>query len=244
MVYVSFLNTPYHPTTFINLLDIFDSFFLYLIRKSFYAVRPCKRVYCITRTTLIGNDLLRAKGNSCSLFRWKGKSLVKGICMERLRSAKNRSESLNGYPHNIISGLLRSKRNTGGLGMKPEHTGSIVLCTKSLFHNPRPEPSGRAEFCHLFKKVVMDGKEERHPFRDFFNIKPPCLRMLKVLNRIGKRKSHLLNRCGACLTHVIAAYAYRIPLRNPVTAILHDVYRDFYGILWGEYISSPRYKLL
>src|SRR5207247_4897551 len=90
----------------------------------------------------VGDDLLRPKSDGGGEFRGQGPSFVERIGVERLRATKHRGEGLNRGAHDVVVGLLRGQRASGGLRVEAQGPGARILGFVALNHRFVPDAAG------------------------------------------------------------------------------------------------------
>src|SRR5579862_3729981 len=90
--------------------------------------------------------------------------------MQRIGATQDGCQRLHSSTHNIIIGLLCCKRDASRLRMTTHHPRARILRPVALLHQPGPQTAGGPKFGNLFKKVVMDIKEEGKARSEFVDL--------------------------------------------------------------------------
>src|SRR5437870_487492 len=124
---VAALDGRNHTAHGVDAVDIFPSAALDFVSESFDEIRAAERVDGIGDAGFVGDDLLRPKSDGGGEFRGQGPSFVERIGVERLRAAKHRGEGLTRGSHDVVVGLLRGQRASGGLRVEAQGPGARIL---------------------------------------------------------------------------------------------------------------------
>ena len=149
-----------HPAHRVEFLEVGKRALLHIQGQPFDKVRTAQRVDRIGHARFVGQDLLRAQGDSGRFFGRQSERLVKAVGMQALRASQHRGQGLDCYPRNVVLGLLRGQRHACRLGMKPHPVRARILGAETLCHQSIPKLARRAEFPDLLKKIVMRIEEE------------------------------------------------------------------------------------
>src|SRR5258708_35649296 len=98
--------------------------------------------------------------------------------------------------------------------MESHQPRTLILCAKRFPHLPGPDSPCCPQLGDLLKKVVMNIEEERQSRRKLVNIQAPLQCPTDVFQPISQGKSEFLCRRASGFSNVIAANAYRVPLRH------------------------------
>src|SRR3712207_3260352 len=134
--------------------------FLELARERLDEIRAAERVGAVRAAGLVGEDLLRPKGNACRALGRERERLVVRVRMERLRAAADGREGLHGDADDVVLRLLRGEGRTPRLRVEAEGLRLRVRRAEALAHDARPEPPCRPKLRHLLEEVVVGVEEE------------------------------------------------------------------------------------
>src|SRR3972149_12122586 len=112
-----------------------------------------------------------------------------------------------------------------------------------IFHDSSPYSTRSPEFSNLFQKLIVTCEEEGQSRCKLIDAESSIKAGPNVLFRVRECVCKFLNRVGACLPNVVAAYAEWIPHFHLLGAEFNDVYRKLQRAFWRKNIRVPRYVL-
>src|SRR5580658_5682597 len=143
--------------------------------------------------------------------------------MQRLRSAENRRERLNRDARNVVHGLLRGKRHSGGLRMEAQQPGALVLRAETVFHHAVPNLPGGTVLGDLFEEIVVRVEEKTQSGAELVNVKPATARPLYVFDAVVERERQFLQSRRSSFPNVISADGNGVEARRELRAELEGV---------------------
>src|SRR5580765_4388912 len=149
--------------------------------------------------------------------------------MQRLRSAEYGGQPLQGDTGNIVQRLLRRERDAGGLRVESHEPAALLLCAKTVFHQPVPDLARGAKFGDLFKEVAVRVEEVTQARAELIDVKPAAARPFNVLNAVIDGEGKLLQRGGTGFTDVIAADGNGIEFGRKFGAELKGIDHQAHG---------------
>ena len=182
-----------------------------------------ERVDRVGGAGLVGDHLLGAQRDPRRALGRQRQRLVEAVGVQRLGAAADGGEALQRDADDVDLGLLGLQRHAAGLGVEADHLRALGLRAEALAHDLRPHPPHRAELGDLLEDVVVAVEEERQPGRELVDLEPAGERRLGVGDRVREREGDLLHRRAALLADVVAGDRDRVPLRDPLGAVLEDV---------------------
>ena len=146
--------------------------------------------------------------------------------MQRLRAAEHRRQRLQRDAHDVVVRLLRRERAAGRLRMEAKLLRPRIGRMKTVFHDPRPQPPGRAELRDFLEKIVVGVEEEREPLAELIDVEPRVDRRLHVRDGVCEGERHFLYGGRTGLADVITADRDRVPVRQLAFAERENVGHD------------------
>ncbi len=143
--------------------------------------------------------------------------------MKRLAAAQHRRHRLQRDAHHVVVGLLRGQRRARRLRVEAQRPGARVARAEALFHDPRPEAAGGAEFRHFLDEIVVDVEEEAEPSGKGIDVEPAFHRRIDVSDSVSQGEGDLLRGGAARLADVIAADGDGVPFGNDSGAIVESI---------------------
>ena len=122
--------------------------------------------------------------------------------------------------------------------MKTQHHCFWIGGTK-FFHDPGPHSSGRTEFGHFFKQIIMRIKKERETFAKYINIQAFFQCCFHISFSIAEGKSNFLYGRAACFPDMITRNGNGIPLWQFIAAPFKNIGDDAHGRFGRIDIGSP-----
>jgi hypothetical protein len=139
---------------------------------------------------LEGDDLLGAQGDARGFFGGQGECFVVGVGVQRLRSAEDGGQCLQGDARDVVHRLLRGQRDAGGLGVEAHQAGAIVLRAEAVFHQAIPDLAGGAVLGDLFEEIVVRVEEEAEARAEIVDVESAAARPFDVFDAVvdGERE--------------------------------------------------------
>src|SRR5207249_5468942 len=138
------------------------------------------------------------------------KSLLPGVDGQALDAPQHERHRLDRRPDDVVEGLLVAERRPARAGEPEETPGASVARAEALTHQPSPDPAAGAVLGDLFEEVHESADVPGDPRRELIDVQASVERAPAVLDRIGDRERHLLDRSGARLADVVPADRDRI----------------------------------
>src|SRR5208337_2694049 len=175
---------------------------------------------------LVGDDLLRAQGDQRRFFGGQRQRFIHRIGVQRLATAEDRGQRLDGHAHDVVFGLLRGERRPSRLRVKPQQQRTWILGPETIAHDFCPQPPRRAVLGYFFQQIAVRVEEKRKLRRKFVDLQARVERRLYIRDAIGKREGYFLDRGRARLSNVVAGNGDDIPLGNSFSAPSKNVGDD------------------
>ena len=118
------LDGLHHAAHRVQLAEVFEGAVFHVLGQPLDEVGPAQRVRSVGHAGFIGEDLLRAQRDARGILGGQRECFVEAVGVQRLRSAENRCERLDGDARDIVLRLLRGERNPGGLGVETHPGGA------------------------------------------------------------------------------------------------------------------------
>ena len=223
------IDGPEHAAESVNFEEIVLGARFDFVGQGFDGVRTTDGIGGVGDASFGGNDLLRAECDQRGIFGGKGQGFVHGIRVERLAAAENGGEGLNRHADDIIFGLLRSERRSGGLRVETQQQRTGIFCGEALLHDFGPQAAGGAKLGNFFEQIAVGVEEERKLGSEIVDGETSVERGLNVSDSIRKSKCNFLNGGRASFTDVIARDGDGVPLGKSFAAPGKNIGDDAHG---------------
>src|SRR5262245_28643514 len=94
-------------------------------------------------------------------------SFIQRVGVQRLRSAENGRQSLNGDSDDVVVRLLGGEGTAGGLRVKSKDRRFRILTLEPFGHHLVPDLSRRTILGNFFEQIVVGVEEKREPRSKF-----------------------------------------------------------------------------
>ena len=177
----------------------------------------------------MGDDLLRAQRDGDGVLGGQGERLVVGVGVQRLGSAEDPREGLDGRADDVVERLLRGEADACGLRVKAHLHRALVLGAVRVAHLARPDAPRGAVLGDLLEEVDLRVEEERQPRREVVDVEAARDRLLDVGEAVLERERELLLGGRSRLADVVAGDRDRVPARHVLRAPLDHVDHQPHG---------------